>query len=1160
MKKCLYLLPIFLVILSCSNKEQVFELISSSESGVSFQNTVIENDSINILTFDYTYNGGGVALADFNNDGLNDIFFSANMSGNKLYINNGNFKFTDVSKKIGLEGFKQWCTAAIAVDINQDNLMDIYVPVSSTRNTIPEKRQNLLFVNKGLNQEGLPIFNEESKLYGVNDDGFSEGAAFFDFDNDGDLDLYVLTNVIDQNPNLIRPKLLDGSHPNTDRLYENMGKDATGIPQFKNISNQAGITIEGFGLGINIVDIDRDGWKDIYITNDYAADDLLYHNNGDGTFSDIAKKYFKHTSNSAMGNDIADINNDGLMDILSLDMMPAVNIRKKMFAPDNSTELYRRSDQYGYTYQHMRNTLQLNSGLGESFQEIGLLAGISETDWSWTPSLADFNIDGFRDLLVTNGFPKDVTDKDFMTYRANSEQVAGKEYLLTQIPQVKISNYAFKNTNGLQFEDVTDKWGLNIPSFSSGAAYADLDNDGDLDYVVNNTNQECFLYKNTTIEKAKENEKQFVRLQFDGNNQGIGVIVEADISDHNDFIWENNPYRGYKSTVEKVCQIGLGDKTLIPEVRVIWPNGKVNIFKNLTASRETIVVKQNDATDYNKDLVRSEKPLFTNDENFNWVHNERPFLDYNIQNLIPFKLSQQGPAMAVGDVNGDGIDDVFVGGAKYKKGIFLIQNKNGSFSKQDLLPAIDTTTKKSEDTGVLLFDADSDGDLDLYIVSGGNEDYPDSESFNDRLYQNEGGKFIDVSYELPKNVISGSCVRAGDIDNDGDLDLFVAGRLAPTAYPKATSSVILMNLSKGNKIHFSDVTRSICPELQNFGLISDAIWTDFNNDKKLDLISLGDFDSIHFFENNGKKLVKKEITGLEEYKGVWTSINGGDFDGDGDIDYIAGNLGENIRFKGTPKEPAILLSGDFDNNGIYDVIPFHYVLSGDGSPKKVMVPYNGKGDISKQLNVLRTRFVDFKSYATATINNVLTQEELAKATRHDFNYSSTSYIENLGNGQFKLRALPIEAQYAPINGIVVDDFNSDGSLDLLLTGNNFGNELVVGQYDAFNGLYLMGNGKGDFVVKKHSGFMVTGDAKSLVEIMGANNELKLISAQNNSAAKLFTSSIFGKVIIPKTNDRLLSYKLNGKVIRKELYWGSSYLSQSTRKQLIPEGASEVRLE
>lgn len=1140
---------------ACQKDRPLFEFIEGEDSGVLFSNTITENDSINILTFDYTYNGGGVGIGDFNNDSIPDIFFSANMEDNSLYLHNGDFTFEDITETAGLSGYKQWCTAAIVVDLNADGLSDIYVPVSSTKSSEPSQRENLFFENQGLNPDGIPTFIEKGKTYGINDNGFSEGAAFLDYDNDGDLDLYVLTNVIDHTPNMVREKVLDGSYPNTDRLYRNNGVNEDGILTFSNVSQEAGVLVEGFGLGINICDINRDGWKDIYVTNDYAADDILYINQHNGTFVDKASDYFKHTSNSAMGNDVADINNDGLADIFALDMMPEDNMRKKMFAPDLSYEIYRLSDRLGYVYQYMRNTLQLNSGTDGNFQEIGLLTGVAETDWSWTPSLADFDSDGYTDLLVTNGFPKDVTDKDFMSYRANAGSVSSKEFMLSQIPQVELSNYAFKNTGSLTFENTTQKWGLGKKSFSSGAAYADLDNDGDLDYIVNNTNGKAFIYKNT----ANEVTNRFLNFTFKGpitNPKGIGLIIEGEKKNGDKIFWENNPYRGYKSTVGTTCFIGLGKSQEIKELKVIWPDGQMQDIEEFNLNSTTEINYAN-ANKLWSPSLRENKRLFSLVTNFNETHEEFPFLDFNIQNLIPSRMSQLGPGMAVGDINNDGLDDIVLGGAKFKGATAFYQKIDGSFDKTPLFPDLDITKKKSEDLGMLLFDADGDNDLDLYIVSGGNEDYPGSQSFKDRFYQNKDGNMVYKANAIPDFRISGSCARAGDIDGDGDLDLFVSGRVTPTAYPQSTPSAIFINESKGGKVSFTDQTEKWCKPLVQGGMICDALWTDINNDQKLDLIAVGEYAEIGVFENSGNELKKVENSGLEDFLGLWTSINGADFDHDGDIDYIVGNVGENLRFKGSKEEPAVLLSGDFDKNGVYDVLPFAYFKKDADSKEKVLAPYNGKGDVSKQLNPLRMRFVDYESYAQADISNVLTEEEMKVAVRHEYNYNKSIYIENNGNTTFTIHELPVEAQFAPIGGMHIEDFDRDGHFDVLIVGNNFGNELVVGQLDASNGLLLKGDGKGNFETLKNTGFIVPKDGKSLVGYKTSTGHLGLLAAQNNAELLMYkTEILLQDISIPKGSTKV-SYKLNGQSLNKELYYGASYLSQSGLSTLIPQKATDI---
>ncbi|MFT5884431.1 MAG: hypothetical protein ACI9IP_000886 [Arcticibacterium sp.] len=1152
------LLFIYTICLSgCNSTPTLFEQLSPNHTGVTFSNRINTNDTLNIITTEYVYNGGGVGIADFNNDGLQDIFFSGNQVGNELYINKGEFKFENISKSANINVPNRWCSGVSIVDINADGLMDVYV--SATLYKDSNRRKNLLFVNQGL-LNGYPSFKEIAEEYGIADNGHGEHAAFFDYDNDGDLDLYVLIDVIDQNPSIFREKVNDGSYPNTDRLYKNEYSQSLGHPVFKNVSNEAGITKEGFGLGLTICDINLDGWKDIYVTNDYAADDLVYINNKDGTFSDEASRFFKHTSNSAMGNDVADINNDGLPDMVALDMKPEDNVRKKLLASPNNYYTYQFADKFSYNHQYVRNTLQLNSGYDPAnkqlpFSEISLLAGVANTDWSWCPSLADFDNDGFRDLLITNGFPKDVTDRDFMAFRQGISSIASADYLMPFIPEVKISNYAFKNNGDLTFEDKTSSWGLNIPSFSNGAAYGDLDNDGDLDYVVNNINDSAFVFKNTLRELNPEN-SNYLRIQFKGdapNNIGLGAVVKGTFENGTQFYAENLPVRGYLSSVEPIIHIGLKSDTLLKELIIIWPSGKAQKLNNIKANQVLTAHQAEANLDYNFDKIPP-TTLFDEQE-LNFKHEETDFIDFNIQNLLPQKLSQSGPSMAVGDVNNDGLDDVYIGGSRFKSGSLLIQTFSGNFVEKLLFELPDPTQKLNEEMGSLLFDADQDGDLDLYIVNGGNEGDLESNVYHDQFFINDGkGNFQLLEDVIPKLTIAGSCVRADDYDNDGDLDLFIGGRNSPFQYPKATSSILLRNESIKGKIHFTDVTNSVIPAMINVGMVNDAIWTDIDNDGDRDLMIAGDFMPISVFENSKGKFEKMKATGLESFLGMFSSLNGGDFDGDGDIDFIAGNVGRNALFKGSAKYPSKIISGDLDNNGNYDVIPFTYLPESNRIKSLKLVPFNSKDDVDKQLNLLKGRFITYEAFGAATFENLLDPKMMQDAEEHTLNFNPSIYIENKGQGKFEVKELPLPAQVSPVNGILIEDFNNDTNMDVLLIGNNYGNELSVGRYDASNGLLLLGDGRGDFKPTNTSGFNVTGDSKALVKYINNNGSMEIIASQNRGEAKRFRSKISGKVINPRPDQTRINYLYKGKKVVIELYHGSSYLSQSSRKVLIPKDA------
>lgn len=1177
----LLLFAVLLVLSSCEKKLKTFTRLESGETGITFSNRIAENDTMNILAFEYVYNGGGVALGDFNNDSLPDIYFTGNSVDNKLYLNKGTvdgaLKFEDITQKAGVAAKDKWSSGVALVDINNDGLLDIYV--CATVRKVAKERENLLYVNQGVGKDKVPVFKEMGKEYGVADTTHTTNAAFLDYDNDGDLDLFLVVNEMDDNnfPNKFHEKIRDGSSKRTDRLYRNDWDAKAGHPVFTNVSKEEGILIEGYGLGVNVTDINQDGWKDIYVTNDYLTNDLLYINNGNDAngkhrgFTDMADVSFKHTSHSAMGNDVADINNDGLPDIIALDMMPATNQRKKMMTPAASYVTYQNYELYRYQYQVARNTLQLNMGKRHRtdkhavFSEIGLLSGIAETDWSWTPMVTDFDNDGLRDVIITNGFPRDITDMDFIAYRNEVGNVMSKMMMMDYIPTVRIKNFAYKNTGDLHFEDVTDQWGIDAPSFSNGAAYADMDNDGDLDYVVNNINDSAFVYQNNSIQ-LKPEESNYLRIQFKGdhyNGHGIGAIAEISYAGGQRQFSENSPYRGYLSSIEPVVHFGLGKQKMIDELVVTWPGGKRQTLRNLSAN-QVITVFEKDAGEEMLPSNQPEKPSLleeiTATLNVNYKHEEPDHIDFNVQKLLPHKLSQYGPALAVGDVNGDQLEDVFIGGAMLHKGRFLMQQVDGKFKTEDLLPGHDGPEKNAEDMGVLLFDADNDGDLDLYIVSGSYEMSANSEALQDRFYVNDGkGNFTQNNTALPRFLKSGSCVKAVDFDRDGDLDLFVGGRVEPGAYPKPVSSYILRNDSANGQPKFTEVTGKVAPELTNIGLICDVLWTDFDNDGWVDLLAAGEWMPLTFFRNDKGKLVKYNA-GLENQKGLWGSLTAGDFDNDGDIDYLAGNLGLNSLSRASDKQPIGMYAKDFNKDGFFDAVPTVYYRANDNSYKEF--PYNTRDELGKQIIQVRQRFQEYGKFAEAGIKDIFKPEELKDALTLKANWLRSSYVENLGGGKFRLTELPLEAQFAPLFGMVTDDVDGDGNLDVILCGNDFGSDVAVGRYDAFNGLVLKGDGKGGFktLTCAEAGYSVSGNAKAMVKLPSSKDKMMLITSQNRDSLRIHQSGIVTKSVklMPTETTALIKLK-SGKTRREEIGYGSSFLSQSTHQLLLPAYATSVEV-
>jgi hypothetical protein len=927
------------------------------------------------------------------------------------------------------------------------------------------------------------------------------------------------------------------------------------------------------------VDINNDGWKDIYVSDDFVSSNLLYINNHDGTFTDRSYEYFKHTSYNAMGQDIVDINNDGLADVVELDMNPEDNYRKKMMLGANTYQTFQYFDRLHYQYQYVRNTLQLNQGpkvgqLGRigspAFSEIGFLSGMSQTDWSWTPLITDFNNDGFRDIIVTNGFPKDISDRDFIAYRKDAYAITAKKKVLDQIPEIKLHNYAFANNGDLTFGDVSKTWGLDVPTFSNGAVYADLDNDGAMDMVINNINDEALVYRNTSRDDEKMvNNVHYLQVSFVGGKQninGLGTLVDIYYDHGKHQVYENDPYRGYLSSVEEMAHFGLGKVNLVDSVVVKWPGNKKQRLLNVKADQK-LKVNIADAKEtylYEQPKIAT-KALFkeiTDSVGVKFTDNSTDFVDFNIQKLLPHKLSEYTPALAVGDLNGDGLDDMIIGGSGYIQAQVFFQQPDGKFKQRNLLSTKFPQATLFNDAGILLFDANGDGKLDLYVASGGYQAESNSPVYQDRLYLNDGrGNFTMVDNALPINHTSKLCVRAIDYNRDGKLDLFISGRVDPWHYPKPVSSIILRNDSKDGHAKFTDVTNEVAPALKNIGLVCDALFTDYDNDGWPDLVLAGEWMPVTFLKNEHGVFKNVTITsGLADKTGWWNSIVAGDFRHTGRMDYIVGNVGQNTLFKASEKYPVHIRAKDFDKNGSYNAITSIFLPDKNGEKKEF--PAVGREDMLKELISVKKKFTNYKSYAVATMDEILTPEQKKGALQLMTNTSQSCYLRNEGNGKFVCIPLPNMAQISVLNGMVVDDFDGDGNLDVMINGNDFGTEVGVGRYDALNGLMLKGDGKGNFKPQSilQSGIYIPGNGKALVKLQSNSGNYILAASQHRDTLRMFElkRKVNNIRLLPDDESVIVTYK-NGAKQKQEVYYGSSFLSQSGRFITVNKDAKQVQI-
>ncbi|WP_439585745.1 CRTAC1 family protein [Dyadobacter bucti] len=1076
------------IMAGCTTREKLFKLLTASQTGITFENRLTENDSINAITFEYIYNGAGVGVGDFNRDGRADLYFTGNQVSSRLYLNDtktgGLIHFQDITQRSGTTT-RDWCTGVSVADVNQDGWPDIYVCVAG----LAPGGENKLFINNGPTVDSIPTFTERAAEYGLNDKGYSTQAVFFDYDRDGDLDCYLLTNALEAtNRNAVRPKFTNGKAPSNDRLYQNDSM------RFSNIAAKAGILTEGYGLGVCLSDLDNNGLPDIYCANDFLSNDLIWMNNPENAartvFADQADAFTKHQTHNGMGVDIADINNDALPDIVVVDMLPPDNYRQKMMLPGSNYNRFQMQTALGYQPQFMRNTLQLNCSSAQSgvvFSEIGQLAGIEKTDWSWAPLLADLDNDGWKDLYITNGYRRDVTNLDFMAYsqsisvfgspQAQFRQASKELYALDE---VNVPKYTYRNRGGnpetaLTFEDVSEAWGLDQTGFTSGAAYVDLDNDGDLDLVTNNIDSESYVLENQLNQRT--NPPNWLRLRIEPA-PGLPVVIGTKVwlyADSQQQMLELGPVRGFLSTVENVLHFGLGARSSYDSLVIRYPNG---LRQHIGPGKTNRILTINYQPDRSWPPNFSTEPnLFTRlsetESGLSVVHKENLVVDFNRTPLMPHLYSKNGPYLAVGDVNDDGTDDFFVGTDFDHLSSVYVQEPGGNFRLAPL-----PGSEAYEDMNAAFFDADGDGDLDLYVVSGGTKVEGLSAHYQDRLYLNGGeGDFQPApTGALPPIRSSGSSISVVDFDGDGDLDLFRGGRLVPGQYPKPADSYLLRNEGRGR---FIDVTDELAPGLRHVGLVTAALWTDADKDRKPDLLLVGEWMAPTLFRNENGRLQRQKATGLDQETGWWCSLVEGDFDGDGDTDYVAGNFGLNNKFRASAEKPVQVFASDYDNNGRLDPIMTFYL--GDQH-----VPIAPRDLMMAQIPSIKKRIPTYRDYAAHTFEEIFTKEERGQAFVKEARQMASCYFENLGNLTFAVQPLPMAAQIAPINGLIARDFTGDGRLDILLAGNLYGTETIGGQLDAGKGLLLAYTGKSKgsmpFVPRLDAGLNMDGDVKSIAPI------------------------------------------------------------------------------
>lgn len=1089
----------------------VLRLLNPDETGIDFQNQIIETYEDNITININMYNGGGVAVGDFNNDGLPDIYFICSNGKNRLYQNEGKMKFRDIADAAGVASEGGFETAATAADVNGDGWLDLYVCRAGVEKN--EARRNKLYINNGSSASGTVTFTERSREFGLDDMSASTGANFFDFDNDGDLDLYLLNYPTEAvYTNKVEAKLGDDGkyhpllHPrsplDTDRFYRNDGNN-----HFTDISQAAGVWNLGYGLSVSVTDVNRDGWLDVYVANDFVQPDILYINNKNGTFTDRLSDYFQHISQHTMGTDITDFDNDGLVDMFTVDMLGANNYRRKTLLGTTTQSMYTTMVQNGYFEPVVRNTLQRNNGNG-TFSDVGCLAGVFQTDWSWSGLVFDMDNDGQRDIHVSNGYRREVTNRDFrdFTLPEISKASGGKQLrdqypdlndFLNLLPSYKVRNFCFKNNGDWTFEDVGGKWMTMPASWSCGAAWADLDADGDLDLVVNNLEQPAFVYENTSKGQSGNNYLQ-IKLQGNAPNTfGVGASARIEYSNGQTQYAENIPSRGIFSSVEHLLHFGLGSTATVDKLTMRWPDGKTQTLTSVPANQR-LILKQSDASGY-VTHIGPDKPanqLFADASarsGIRFMHQENEYNDFENWPLNAWKVTDLGPLVASGDVNGDGLDDFFIGNGFDKPAALYVQTPGGTF--QTMAAAVWEADKIYEDQGAVFFDADADADLDLFVVSGGAE-ATSPQAFQNRLYINTDGKgnFLKAQGAVPPGQDADLRVTAHDYDGDGDLDLFIGGRVLPGQWPLTPRSSVLRN----ERTHFADVTADVAPDFERCGMITDLVWSDLDGDRQPELVVVGEWMPVTVFKlKNGKLQNVTAQFGLEKSNGLWYRLAASDLDGDGDLDLVTGNLGRNTRLTASADGPLHCFAKDFDNNGTLDPLVTYY-------ENGKLYPLLQKEVLNKHSPILRKKFLYAKDYAVATADMVWPQKDLDAALNLYCYNLETCWWENK-NGKFVQHTLPTQAQVAPVQGILVDDFDGDGKKDLLLAGNKYGFEVETNRCDAGIGAFFAGDGKGGFSWRNNlsTGFFAPGEVRDLALLRGPGGKKRIVVANNSGPVQVF---------------------------------------------------------